>query len=285
MNNPSTCPDITLLSRVLDHESSPPEEHSVTQHLATCTSCSTLMARLQRATERGFTTLAQSPPSSSSLVVRTPSCLSPETTTAYVQRLLSEQETRIAEQHLQTCNACLDEVQTVFRVATLLSTPVNKPVPATLKMQVAGLWQRSKAEEQRTALSRVVIQLAEKGLQLLEQNLVAPFFNLQEVFVPAPAYRSEEGPTRLDLQLMAEQHIIALTVVPDGKGVAVTLTLFSAQQRSLAGQRVFFNQQGKTILSKKTDQHGVLQIPHLDPGIYEIACPGIETAFEVELHP
>jgi len=52
MNNPSMCPDIILLSRVLDHEASPPEEHATAQHLATCVKCSTLMARLQSATER-----------------------------------------------------------------------------------------------------------------------------------------------------------------------------------------------------------------------------------------
>ena len=283
MNNPSMCPDIMLLSRVLDHEASSPEEHTTTQHLATCVKCSTLMARLQRATERGLTALAQSP-SPSSIAVRTASCLSPETIVAYVERVLPADDKDVAERHLQTCNACFNEVQTAFRAVSFLAAPAKKAVPATLKAQAATLWQQAKVGEQHPSLSRVVIQLAEKSLRLLEQNLVAPFFDIQEMLVPAPAYRSEEVSTRLDLKLTAGQHTITLTVVPDGEGIALTLTLLGPQQESLAGQRMFLNQQGKSILSKKTDRQGVLRVPHLDPGIYEIACPGIEASFEVELH-
>ena len=283
MNNPSMCPDIILLSRVLDHEASPPEEHATAQHLATCVKCSTLMARLQRATERGLTALAQSP-SPSSIAVRTSSCLSPETIVAYVEHVLPAGDKDIAERHLQTCNACFNEVQTALRATSFLAAPGKTTVPTTLKAQAATLWQQAKVGEQRPSLSRVVIQFAEKSLRLLEQNLVAPFFDIQEMLVPASAYRSEEVSTRLDLKLAAGQHTITLTVVPDGKGIALTLTLLGPQQESLAGQRMFLNQQGKSILSKKTDRQGVLRVPHLDPGIYEIACPGIEASFEVELH-
>jgi hypothetical protein len=283
MNNPSTCPDITLLSQVLDHEASAPEEQAVTQHLTTCAKCNTLVAHLQHAAEKGFSLLAQS--SVPSLIaLPTPTCPSPETIAAYIHQLLPEKDKAITEQHLQTCNACFNEVQTAFRMASFLSTAEKKPVPAALKTQAATLWQRSKVEEHRPSLSRVVIQLAEKGLKLLEQHLVAPFFNIQEVFVPAPSYRSEDTPLRLDFTLTAEQCSVSLTVVPDGKGVAATFTLFDPQQQHLVGQRVFLNQQGKTILSKKTDQQGVLRVPHLDPGVYEIACSGLEAVFEVELH-
>jgi hypothetical protein len=283
MSNPSTCPDITLLSRVLDHEASPPEADATTQHLATCAKCSTLMAHLQHVTDKRHFLLAQSPVPSS-IAFRTPTCLSPEAVAAYVQRLLPQKDKDSTEQHLQTCNACFNEVQSAFRIASVLSTPEKGLVPAALKTQAATSWQQSQAGEQRTSLSRVVIQLAEKSLKLLEQNLVAPFFDIQKVFVPAPSYRSEDAPTRLDLKFIAGQHTIALTVLPDGKGIALTLTLLGSQQESLAGQRVFFNQQGKSILSKKTDQQGVLRVPHLAPGIYEIVCAGIAASFEVDLH-
>lgn len=284
MSNPSTCPDITLLSQVLDHEALGQEEQGVTQHLATCAICRTLMAGLQRVTEQGRTVLAQLPPPSS-LAAHASACLSPEVIAAYVQRMLPQEDVTTTEEHLHTCNLCFHEVQSAFRAASFLSAPAKKTVPATLKAQVASLWQPAKAEEQNASLSRVVIRLAEKGLQLLEQHLVAPFFNLQEVLTPVPTYRSEAVPTRLDFALSAEQLSISLTVVPDSNGIAVTLTLFDTQQQRLAGQRVFLNQQGKAILSKKTDQQGVLRVPHLDPGLYEITCPGKAAAFEVELHP
>jgi len=283
MTTPTTCPDILLLSRVLDHESSPQEEHEVTQHLPTCVSCSMLMTRLQRVTERGATPLAHSP-SPASVAVQTPSCLSPETIISYIQRLLPASDSATAEQHLHACDACFNEVQMAFRAASFLSAPAKKAVPATLKARVAALWQPEKTIEQKISLSRIVIQLAGKGLHLIEQNLVAPFFNLQEVLVPAPTYRSEESPSRLDFKLIAGQNTLMVTAAPDGDGIALTLTLFDPQQESLAGQRVFLNQSGKVILSKKTDQQGVLRVPHLDLGIYEIACPSLAASFEVELN-
>jgi anti-sigma factor RsiW len=283
MSAPSTCPDISLLSQVLDHEASQQEEQDVTQHLVTCTDCRMLMSGLQRATARGRAALAQSfvP---SSLAAPTPSCLAPETIVAYVQRILSAPDNEVAERHLHTCDACFYEVQSALRATSLLSAQEKKRVPAALKTQVAALWQSAKVAKQQPALSRVVIQLAEKGLQLLEQHLVAPFFNLQEMMAPAPTYRSEATPTRLDFSLTAERCVISLAVVPDNNGVAVTLTLFDVHQQRLAGQRMFLNQQGKAIVSKKTDQQGILRVPHLDPGLYEITCPGRAAAFEVEFH-
>lgn len=283
MTTSTTCPDILLLSRVLDHESSLPEEQAVTQHLATCASCSTRMTRLQRATDRGYAPLAPSPVLAA-VSVGTPSCLSPETIAAYVQRLLPASDRDTAEQHLHTCDVCFTEVQSAFRAASLLSAPAKKPVPAMLKARAAVLLQPAQTSAPKISLSRIVIQLAKKSLSLIEHNLVAPFFNLQEMLAPVPTYRSAEAPARLDLKLTTGQNTLAVTAIPDGNGIALTLTLFGPQQESLAGQRVFLNQHGKTILSKKTDQQGVLRVPHLDPGLYELACPSLTASFEVELH-
>src|SRR6185312_12448489 len=105
--------------------------------------CSTLMARLQRATERGLATLTQSP-SPSSIAVRTPPCLSPETIVAYVERVLPTDDNDIAERHLQTCNACFNEVQTALRATSFLAAPGKTTVPTTLKAQAATLWQQAK---------------------------------------------------------------------------------------------------------------------------------------------
>lgn len=282
MTIPTTCPDILLLSQVLDQESSPQEERMVTQHLSTCASCRTLMARLHRATERRSVSPVHTP-FRSAVAVQTPACLSPATIAAYVHRLLPTSESTTAEQHLHTCDPCFSEVQSAFRTISFLSAPTKSPVPAALKARVAAVWQPAKAAEQQTVLSRIVIQFAAKGLHLVEQHLVAPFFALHEVLVPTPTYRSTAAPARLDFTLTAGQNTLNVTAVPDGNGLALTLTLFGPQQNSLAGQRVFLNQHGKAVLSKKTDPQGVLQVPHLDPGLYEVTCPSLAASFEVEL--
>jgi hypothetical protein len=98
-----------------------------------------------------------------------------------------------------------------------------------------------------------------------------------------PAYRAGEEPTTLDLRLDADQATIALLAAPDGKGMALKMTLLDAGQQALPNQRIFLRQGGKSIFSARTDQEGMIRLSHLEPGSYEIACTGIQTTFVVEL--
>lgn len=95
--------------------------------------------------------------------------------------------------------------------------------------------------------------------------------------------RSEENLPALNLRLDAGQAEIRLTATQEGEGLALTLTLLSAEQKTLAGQRIFLRQHGRSIFSAKTDNGGTLRIPRLEPGIYEVACPGIAVTFQLEL--
>ncbi|MGE0825306.1 MAG: anti-sigma factor [Candidatus Binatia bacterium] len=282
MNTQAACPDLPLLSQFYDHELSVAEEETLRQHVATCVACQARIAQLLHATDQGRTALAYSS-GFSTVGQRTALCLSPETVTAYVHRLLPTASQRRAEQHLHTCLICFNEIEAARQTASSLAAPTLRPVPAALKAQAATLWQQTTATTPTPSLSRVVVQLADKGLQLIEQHLVAPFLHLQEVLVPSPAYRSEEVPQQLNFTLTAGQYTLAVTIVPDGHGIALTLVLLGSQQEGVAGHRMFLSQHGRSVLSRKTDQHGSVKVPHLEPGLYEIACAGIDGTFEVEL--
>jgi len=203
---------------------------------------------------------------------------------AYVQRLLTPEEGEQVERHLHTCGACLNEVIEASRLSSLMIAAKKTPVPAALRARVAALWEHPAAKEQPTSFSRLVIQVAKKGLSLLEQHLVPPLLDVQEILAPLPAYRVGEAPAALNLRLTTEQTEIHATVVQEEEGLALKLSLLSAAQEGLAGQRVFLRRQGRAIFSAKTDQAGVLRMPRLEPGIYEVACPGINAAFQLELH-
>jgi predicted anti-sigma-YlaC factor YlaD len=283
MKTLTVCPDFSLLSQFLDHELKAGEEKTISRHLEDCSECRALVRRIGQAEEVVRTELTRS---SARLFLEAPSqeCLSPAMVAAYVQRVLSAAEGARVEGHLQACDGCLNEVMEAFHMSSSLSSAKRKPVPIMLKARVASLWKSPPAKEKTVAsFSRLVIQIAQKGLELLEQHLVPPLLDVQEILVPVPAYRGEEGPSALDLKINTEQTEIRATVVREGEGVALKMTFLGTGQEALAGQRVFLRQHGRSIFSARTDREGVLRTPHLEPGVYEITCSGINANFQLEL--
>ena len=226
------------------------------------------------------------------------SYLSPETISAYVHHLLPAEEQQQVEGHLHHCNTCLAETQQAFRYTTLLATPERRLVPDSLKKQVAAMWQISHAPQTAEAsfpqavscsasglisCSRLVIQIVQTGLQLIAKELVAPLRDVQSSLTPLPAYRTDQTAAPLSLHIDTGHTAIKAVVSKEGEGVALRLTLLNPEQEGLSMQRIFLRQQGRSLFSAKTDREGTLRMPHLDPGTYEVACPGIPAAFQLEL--
>jgi len=278
----NTCPDFSLLSQFLDHELGREEEEQLRHHLASCPECQAQVGRAERAEGKVRAVLTRSLPQSY-LRASPQECLSPEVVSAYVQQGLSAAEKARVERHLHACDACLSEVKEVVFISSALTTPNRAPVPAALKALVASLWESPPAAAKTLSFSRLVIQLVQKGLRLVEQHLTPPLLDVQEFLTPLPAYRAGEDLSALNLRINAGQAEIRTTAVQEGDRVALSITLLGAGQEGLAGQRVFLRQQGRSIFSAKTDQEGVLRLPRLEPGIYEVACPGIQATFQLEL--
>jgi hypothetical protein len=202
-----------------------------------------------------------------------------------MQELLPAAEGWQIEQHLHACDACLHEAQEASRVLLFLSSPHESSVPAALKAQVAAAWEIPPAEEP-TALPRLVIQLVERGLRLIESYLL----DVQEIVVPSTtfrkaAYRGGDSSSALSLRLNAGESKMDVLAVPEDDGVMVTLTLCGPEHKALRDRRVFLRQQGRAIFSAQTDQNGMIYIPRLDPGSYEVSCHELHTTFQLELRP
>jgi hypothetical protein len=283
MSTNAPCPTPLLLSQYLDHEVESSAVQQISHHVKTCSRCHTQLQKMERVDGGMKTMLSKSPLWTAPTHTPSPACLSPEIVTAYIDRVLSREEALRAEQHLQTCDWCVQEVADATRMVAAFATPTRLPVPAALKQKVAAGWEPSRVEKATAVLSRLVVQVAKKGMALIEQHLVPPFLNVEEVLAPAGAYRTAEGPTTLDLNIKTEQTEIHVTSVQEGEGMSLRLTFLDLAQEALAGQRVFLRQQGRPIFSAKTDQQGVLRTPHLEPGMYEIDCPGTRAAFALEV--
>ncbi|MGE0822538.1 MAG: hypothetical protein AB7G75_25135 [Candidatus Binatia bacterium] len=284
MTSQTTCPDFSLLSQFRDQELESREAGQISHHVASCPTCQTTIGhidqteeRMRAAAFRAASQFVESPPHSS--------CLSPETIAAYVHHQLPSNVVATIETHVQTCDLCLGEIWEATRITAALSSTPPIPVPAALAAQVAATWQQASQTQTRSpqALSRIVIQVAKKGLKLIEQHLVEPFFDLQETLVALPAYRADTTPSVLDLTIQAGTTEIQAIALQEGDGLSLRMTLRGADQAALSGQRVFLRQAGHSIFSAKTDQEGTLRTPHLAPGVYEVSCSGLDASFLLEL--
>ena len=186
---------------------------------------------------------------------------------------LIPEERRSIQQHLHSCPVCSEGLSLLRSFDfSLIQQWVDEAQPP-----------HASAEDKTGSFSRLIIQIAHTGLRLLQSHLAPPVLDVQELLVPMPAYRLEEGPPpAVTLRITTGQAAINATVVQDGDRVALTLTFFGAEQEVLAGHQVFLRRQGRAVFSAQTNSEGVVRTPRLRPGIYEVACPGVQTTFELE---
>jgi len=153
-------------------------------------------------------------------------------------------------------------------------------VPAALRARVASRWSAQPSEESLTA---VVIRIARAGLTLAERHLVAPILGVEEMAAASSAVRADEHADAVSFRILAPEAKIHATVVTEGNAVGLSLTLLGSDDDALGGQRVFLRRHGRSIYSARTDAAGALEMPRLEPGVYEVACPGIGTSFRLDL--
>jgi len=278
------CPDPMLLSQLLDCELGQEEEIALRQYVEICAVCSARLNQLGKVKDTVQAELRHELPQPSSLTPLS-TCLSPEWIAEYVHRLLPTDEYDAAERHLRICTACLGEVMEALRMNKTLRRTRQMPVPPALTAQVASQWEQrpTTVVKEEALLSRFVLQIAQKGLQLVDQYLVAPLLDVQTLLAPLPAYRVGEVVAPLQLTLHADQATITMTAIPEGEGLSLRITIVGPGEAVLTGQRVFLRQKGRSIFSARTDREGTIQIPHIEPGVYELSCAGIQTSFQLEL--
>jgi hypothetical protein len=147
---------------------------------------------------------------------------------------------------------------------------------------VASLW--GEPEARTSALSRLVIRVTRAGAELLESHLVAPLRDLAEAATPLPALRSSSAAaTARSFTLHGPDAIIVAEIAAAADGVGLTLRLEDDEGAPLPQERVFLRRHGRSLYSARTDADGVLRMPGIEHGVYEVDCPGIATSFQLDL--
>jgi hypothetical protein len=271
-----TCPDPVLLSQLVD-EPTAADAADLRAHVAGCAACRTRLAALEDAAGMGRRLAGAAP----RLVVPASGdgCLAPEDVAAWAGRTLPDGLFATVETHLRDCDTCLAAALDAVRMTARLDAAPALAVPEALAARVASRWG---AAEAPVEAGGVVLRIVRAGVALVERHVVAPLLDVAAWPVPAPAVRADAG-AALGFRIRAPRAEIRATVVPDGDGVGVRLTLLDDAEQALGGQRVFLRRHGRAMYSARTDPDGTVQLPRLEPGVYEISCPEIDTAFRLDL--
>jgi anti-sigma factor RsiW len=270
-----------LLSQLLDGELTPAETASLRSHADGCVACRGWLERHERAQEAGRMAMTAERPAVHGGRPG-PECVAPERLAGWVERALADDDLGAVDRHLASCDACAGEALGMLRLMARLDAGPMLDVPPALRSRVAARWQAAPAERSLTAL---VIRVARSGMSLLERHVVAPVLGVDELPVAAPVLRADEPAQSVGFRIRAPEAEIRGTVVTEGDAVGLTLTLLGHDADALSGQRVLLRRHGRSIFSARTDAAGELRMPRIEPGVYEILCPGISTSFRIDLQP
>ena len=272
-----SCPELVVLSQLVDGELPPSEAAALQAHVGGCSRCGAAIERLQQVTDAARVALHAEPHSGGATG---PGCVQPERLAGWASRALVADEMRAVEAHLDECDGCLAHALAMSRVTARLDAGPTLAVPATLRERVASRWAPAPVEESLTAL---VVRVARAGVALVERHVVAPIFDVEALPLAAAATRAGETADGIAFRIRAPQAEIRGTIVTTDGAVGLTLTLLGTAEDVLGGQRVSLRRQGRTIYSARTDAAGALEMPRIDPGVYEVSCPGIGTSFRLDL--
>jgi len=275
-----SCPELVVLSQLVDGELPPSDAAALQAHVDGCGRCGAAIERLRQATDAARASLHAGPGHrEASGGAAGAGCVQPERLAGWASRALAADEMRAVEAHLGECDGCLVDALAMSRVTARLDAGPTLAVPSTLRERVASRWASAPVEESLTAL---VVRVARAGVALVERHVVAPILDV-EALPLAAAMRTAETADGIAFRIRAPQAEIRGTIVTTDGAVGLTLTLLGTADDALGGQRVSLRRHGRTIYSARTDAAGALEMPRIDPGVYEVSCPGIGTSFRLDL--
>jgi anti-sigma factor RsiW len=283
MTDASTCPETVVLSSYLDGELDQEQNDGIKLHLQNCPLCSAHIERLQ-ATETLLIKHMGEPLNPISVTMKD-NCLSPDMLTAYLHDLLRLEEKKYAEAHLDGCNACVVELSALTKSKMELERTPNSPVPAALRSRIEALWAKDQKNEE--PIFRLAVRLVKDGLEVLRDSLVPSSVVIQEMFSPVGAYRSgEKSSSPSGVLLKRSLPGIEVTVILEWRSntqAQLRTKVEDDRHQAVVGKRVFLRRNETLVFSDKTSADGVVVVPDLEIGSYELGIVSAEKDFHVAI--
>lgn len=283
MTDASTCPETVVLSSYLDGELDQEQNYGVKLHLQNCPLCSAHIERLQETETLLINHMGE--PLNPTAVTMKDNCLSPEILTAYLHDLLRLEEKQNAEAHLDGCNACVAELSALTKSKMELERTPNSAVPAALRSRIEALWAKDQKSEE--PIFHLAVRLLKDGLEVLRDSLVPSSVAIQELFSPVGAYRSaEKSSSPSGVLLKKSLPGIELTVILEWRSntqAQLRTKVEDDRHQAVAGKRVFLRRSETLVFSDKTSADGVVIVPDLEIGSYDLGIVSTEKDFHVAI--
>ena len=281
------CLDTETLCMYMDDELDASERQAVEAVLSTCQHCA---QRLQSLREHD-TMLQNALLSSAPAPVSSCDDCDPQQLSAYASQQLPAEEMALVEQHLRTCEACLQDVLSMRRMRRLLySEPLLTPPPSLVAQARAG-WATNPRRTVVEQLGTLVVQVAQNGLKFIE-SLGLPDevrFAVGGQLAPVGAFRSApddpDAAALIDLRQTVDDLDLHMQVLhEDGETVLLHIEL-QKQAQPIAKTRVALVSDGRTRSSSRTSDTGEVDFPRLPPGDYTVRVPQENVETQLILRP
>ncbi len=278
-----TCPEISVLSAFFDGELEKDQNQRVQFHAQSCSACADRLKRFDAVDQLLVGHLGEAMTTSNSS--RRADCVTPEVMTSYFHDLLSGEEKKQVEAHLDLCDDCLSEFASLAKAEMRMEQSKTEPLPNALRERVKAFW--TKEERAKEPILRLAVRLASEGLEIIRDSLFPHEVSMQEVFAPAGVYRATPK-SSLPSGVLLKRDLpgIQLSVLLEWeKADRAGLRIKIANEKSnpVAGQRVLLRQEKVFLCSERTDADGAVTITNLEPGVYQLGILTLDKEFYVDL--
>jgi anti-sigma factor RsiW len=286
------CPNDEMLSMYMDKTLEPPAADALARHVATCERCSQTVHQwetVQQAVGEVWLRHQTGSPDASTASTCPPQAALVDA----VSGLLTPQERADLDAHLRDCDACLVQMRALRRTVRLLRqerwlTP-PEPLRRIARSAIVGSAARSGIRE----ITRVVIEVAQRGLKVLEASWGAATLDLQimPLSAPVPVLRAQEGAGEGE-QAVAIRHLagditLYITLIPEAHNT-VRLSLRAHKQNApLAQALVTVRREQRTVYARRLSVAGEMPVFRLTAGEYTIslAQEGVEMTVVLQTVP
>lgn len=164
------CPEISVLSSLLDGELVGEENEIIKSHVKSCPAC---VERLEYMAA-GHQVLVKS--LGKSIVLgdhsKKKDCISAETMAAYFHDLLPVEEKTRVESHLDLCDACLSELTLLAKTEMQMRQSDMEPLPDSLRKRVEALWREEEGKKEE--IPHIVTRLVAEYIEFMRDLLPRP---------------------------------------------------------------------------------------------------------------
>jgi len=194
---------------------------------------------------------------------------------------------------LRDCDACLVQMRALRRTVRLLCQERWLPPPEPLRSRARDAIISSALRSGIREITRVVIEVAQRGLKVLEASWGTATLDLQimPLSAPVPVLRAQEdtgeGEQAVDIHHLAGNIALHLTLIPEALNT-VRLSLRAQKQNApLAQALVTVRREGRTVYARRLSVVGEMPACQLTAGEYTIglAPEGVEMTVVLQTTP